>query len=140
VDEEFDDLLDELWLKLEEECIQMMLEEVQTDSKGFLVHFFIAHELLIILDSNRLDNKFGKDAENIVIVALTDGEVHIVASYHVVEQLANDLKMDPLLFVFIVDDLFRLEAVPEGQELNNILGSFFEHSKSIDVPGIKADS
>ena len=78
--------------------------------------------------------------ENAVVIVLADGEVDVVAADHVQVQLAQLLNVPPLALVLVVSDLFGAEAVPEREELHDVLGSLFEHYESVDIPRIEADS
>ena len=43
-------------------------------------------------------------------------------------------------FVLIALNLFTPHAVPELQQLDDVLGRLFEHYESVDIPRIEADS
>ena len=70
-------------------------------------------------------------SEDTIVVVFTDGIINVVTGNHVVIQCTDDLDVFPLLFVDIVLDGFVIEAVPELQELDDVLSSLFEDYESI---------
>ena len=70
-------------------------------------------------------------SEDTIVVVFTDGIIDVVTGNHVVIQCTDDLDVFPLLFVDIVLDGFVIEAVPELQELDDVLSSLFEDYESI---------
>ena len=69
--------------------------------------------------------------EDAIIVVFTDGIIHVVACNHIIVEGTDYLDVFPLLFVHIILDGFIVEAVPELQELDNVLSSLFEDYESV---------
>ena len=70
-------------------------------------------------------------SEYTIVVVFTDGIIDVVTGNHVVVQSTDDLDVFPLLFVDIILDGFVIEAVPELQELDDVLSSFFKDYESV---------
>ena len=70
-------------------------------------------------------------SEYTIVVVFTDGIIDVVTGNHVVVQCTDDLDVFPLLFVDIILDGFVIEAVPELQELDDVLSSFFKDYESV---------
>ena len=70
-------------------------------------------------------------SEDTIVVVFTDGIIDVVTGNHVVVQCTDDLDVFPLLFVDIILDGFVIEAVPELQELDDVLSGLFEDYESV---------
>ena len=70
-------------------------------------------------------------SEYTIVVVFTDGIIDVVTGNHVVVQSTDDLDVFPLLFVDIILDGFVIEAVPELQELDDVLSGLFEDYESV---------
>ena len=138
--EQIQDCLAQVVLKLVEEQLKMIAKEVKYDLVGEPVHFFVRGQLLVAAHAQRCEHELRQLCENTVFVVLADGEVDVVAADHVQVQLAQLLNVPPLALVLVVSDLFGAEAVPEREELHDVLGRLFEHYESVDVPRVEADS
>ena len=69
--------------------------------------------------------------EDAIIVVFTDGIIHVVACNHIIVEGTDYLDVFPLLFVDIILDGFVIEAVPELQELVDVLSGFFKDYESV---------
>ena len=55
-------------------------------------------------------------------------------------QLTDGLQVGPFLFVYIMFDGFTFKAVPQLEQLHNVLCTLLEDCQPIDVPCIEPDS
>ena len=78
----------------------MIVEKLEDDQEGCAVYFFILCELFVWIDCHCGENQLGQLREYTVIVVLTDSKVDIVASDHVLIQMADLLDVLPLGLVY----------------------------------------
>ena len=78
----------------------MIVEKLEDDKEGCAVYFFILCELFVWIDCHCGENQLGQLREYTVIVVLTDSKVDIVASDHVLIQMADLLDVLPLGLVY----------------------------------------
>ena len=69
--------------------------------------------------------------EDAIIVVFTDGIIDVVSCNHIIVEGTDYLDVFPLLFVDIILDGFVIEAVPELQELDDVLSGFFKDYESV---------
>ena len=74
----------------------MIVEKLEDDKKSCAVYFFILRELFVWIDCHCGENQLRQLREYAVIVVLTDSKVDIVASNHVLIQVADLLDVLPL--------------------------------------------
>ena len=104
------------------------------------MHFFIRGQVLIVTYAQRSEDQLTQLRENAVVIVLTDGKVHVISCNHIQVQLTELLNVLPFGFVLVPLDLFASHAVPELEQLDNILCSLLEDYEPIDVPCVKSNA
>lgn len=81
---------------------------------------------MVIADTDCSEDELRELREDTVTVIFTDGKVYVVPCNHVQIQAANLLDVPPFAFVLIAKNSLVAKAVPQGEQLDNILCCFLE--------------
>ena len=118
----------------------MIAEELQNQRVDSLVYLGVRSKQIEITLDYRCQHQMRNTREYRVVIVLANSEVHIAAVQNVGEQVAELLQVIPFLSVCVLLDWLFVEAVPESQQLDNILGCFFEDDQAIDTPCVEPET
>lgn len=84
-----------------------------SDHKDLTVDFVVLTHFFVVACGYGSEDHLRELSKNAVVVVFTNSEINIIASNHVMVQLAYNLHVLPLLLVDICLNLFLLETVPK---------------------------
>ena len=91
----------------------MIVEEVKHDSVGHTVHLLVWDKLWVVADAHCCKDELRELSKDTIVIIFADGEVHVVAGYHVQVHVANLFNVFPFTLVRVTGHLFSPKTVPK---------------------------
>ena len=120
----------------------MTLEKLLNEHEDLAVEFRVSGQLLHVDVEERAEDCVDQLTEGIIVVVFTHSKVDIVAE----DEAARDVRcplqvLEALLVRICLNRLARRrEVVVAGEEVRQVRGDLFEHDKTVDRPGVEAES